>query len=81
VVFEQVERAEIAPVAVVTDAEAELLVITLRVHGIDATSPSVSAFPSLDWAEGRAICVRLDQVAQAAELLRGFGHRTLPGVG
>jgi hypothetical protein len=80
-VFEQVEEQHLTPVAVVTDAQAELLVVTLRVHGIDATSPSVSAFPSLDWAEGRAICVRLDQVAAAAELLRGFGHRILPGVG
>lgn len=77
---EQVEQREIAPVAVVRETDAELLVVTLRVHGIEATSPSVSAFPSLDWAEGRAICVRLDQVA-AAELLRGLGHRPLPGAG
>jgi hypothetical protein len=55
--------------------------VTLRVYGIDATSPSVSAFPSLDWAEGRAICVQLDQVAAAAEVLRGLGHRPLPGAG
>jgi hypothetical protein len=80
-VFEQVEQREVAPVAVVRDSDAELLVVTLRVHGIDATSPSVSAFPSLDWAEGRAICVQLDQVAAAAEVLRGLGHRPLPGAG
>lgn len=72
--FEQVERREVVPVAVVTDAQAELLVTTLRVHGIDATAPSVSVFPSLDWAEGRAISVRVEQAAEAAELLRGFGH-------
>ena len=65
----------------VRETDAELLVVTLRVHGIEATSPSVSAFPSLDWAEGRAICVRLDQVAAAAELLRGLGHQPLPGAG
>lgn len=76
--FEQVERRDLAPVAVVTDAQAELLVITLRVHGIEATAPSVSAFPSLDWAEGRAISVRVEQAAEAAELLRGFGHEPLP---
>ncbi|MEX0835717.1 MAG: hypothetical protein WD010_06480, partial [Nitriliruptor sp.] len=75
---EQAQHREVAPVAVVTDAQAELLVVTLGVHGIEATAPSVSAFPSLDWAEGRAISVRIDQVAAAAELLRGFGHEPLP---
>jgi hypothetical protein len=40
----------------------------------------VSAFPSLDWAEGRAISVRVEQVAEAAALLRGLGHEPLaPG--
>jgi hypothetical protein len=77
-VFEQVEQRELAPVAVVSDAQADLLVMTLRVHGIDATAPSVSAFPSLDWAEGRAISVQVEQVAEAVALLRGFGHETLP---
>jgi hypothetical protein len=77
VVFEQVEQREIAPVAVVTDAQADLLVVTLRVHGIEATAPSVAAFPSLDWAEGRAISVRVEQVAEAAELLRSLGHEPL----
>lgn len=76
--FEQVEQREVVPVAVVSDAQADLLVVTLRVHGIEATAPSVSAFPSLDWAEGRAISVRVEQAAAAAELLRGFGHQLLP---
>ncbi len=76
--FEQVEHRELVPVAVVTDAQADLLLMTLQVHGIDATAPSTSAFPSLDWAEGRAISVRTEQAAAAAELLRGLGHQPLP---
>jgi hypothetical protein len=78
-VHEQIEHRQLAPVAVVSDVQAELLVITLRVHGIDASAPSVSVFPSLDWAEGRAISVRAEQAAEAAELLRGLGHEPLPG--
>jgi hypothetical protein len=76
-VFEQVEQREVVPVAVVTDTQADLLVMTLRVHGIEASAPSVSAFPSLDWAEGRAVSVRADQAAEAADLLRGLGHEPL----
>lgn len=77
-VFEQVEQREVAPVAVVSDAQADLLVTTLRVHGIEATAPMAAAFPSLDWAEGRAISVRVEDVAVAAELLRELGHVPLP---
>lgn len=79
--FEQAQHQEVVPVAVVTDAQADLIVMTLRVHGIDATAPSVSAFPSLDWAEGRAISVRIEDAAEAAELLRAFGHEPLPAEG
>lgn len=79
--FEQVEHREVVPVAIVSDAQADLLVTTLRVHGIEATAPSTSAFPSLDWAEGRAISVRVEAAAEAAELLRGLGHETLPSSG
>jgi hypothetical protein len=80
-VFEQVEQREVVPVAVVNDTQADLLVMTLRANGIEASAPSVSAFPSLDWAEGRAISVRVEAAAEAAELLRGLGHETLPPVG
>jgi hypothetical protein len=80
-VFEEAQHQEVVPVAVVTDVQAELVVMTLRVHGIDATAPAVSVFPSLDWAEGRAISVRLEDAALAAELLRGFGHEPLPETG
>lgn len=78
--FEQVEVRHVTPVAVVTAADADLLVTTLRVHGIEASAPSTAAFPALDWAEGRAITVRMEDAAAAAELLRGFGHDPLPDV-
>jgi hypothetical protein len=77
-VFEQVEVRHVTPVAVVTPADADLLVTTLRVHGIEASAASAAAFPALDWAEGRAIVVRAEDAAAAAELLRGFGHEPLP---
>lgn len=77
-IFEQVEQRHLTPVAVVTAADADLLVTTLGVHGIEASAPATAAFPALDWAEGRAITVRAEDAAAAAELLRGFGHEPLP---
>lgn len=76
--FEQVQRDERAPVVVVaTQADAELLVTTLGVHGVEASVTSTSMFPSLDYVEGRAVAVQLAQWSEAATLLRGLGHEPL----
>ena len=77
--FEQVQREERAPVVVVARAaDADLLVTTLGVHGIDASVSSTSVFPSLDFVEGRAVVVELTRWSEAAHLLRGLGHEPLP---
>jgi hypothetical protein len=78
-VFEQVQRAEVAPVAVVgSAAQAQLLATTLGVEGIDAHVITAAAYPSLDWVEGVAITVALDQHAEAATILAELGHGPLP---
>lgn len=73
--FEQVERAEVTPVAVVGSVtQAELLLTTLQVAGIEAHYVAASAYPSLDWVDGIAVTVAVDRHAEAAELLSELGH-------
>jgi hypothetical protein len=75
----QEQHAEAAPVTVVgTVAEADLLVATLGVAGIDAHALSAIAYPSLDWVEGVAVTVQLGSHTEASELVAGLGHRTVP---
>jgi predicted aminopeptidase len=77
-VFEQIERQELAPVvAVETQAEADLLVATLRVQGIEAYVAMPSAFPSLDWVDGFVLSVALEEEALVREVLRQLGHEPL----
>jgi len=76
--FEQVQRQEQAPVVVVaTKAEADLLVATFQVHGLQGMSIMASAIPSLDWLEGFAVQVPTEQEHRARTLVRELGHEPL----
>jgi hypothetical protein len=76
---EQVEYARQEPVVVVaSQAQAELLIATMRVHGIDAHAVLASAHPSLDWVQGVAVTVGEREAALARELLRHLGHEPVP---
>jgi hypothetical protein len=77
-VFEQVQRQEQAPVVVVaTQAEADLLVATFRVHDLAGMTIMASAIPSIDWLEGFAVMVPAEEAAMARALLRDLGHTPL----
>ena len=77
-VFEQVQRQEQAPVVVVaTQSEADLLVATFQVHGLNGLAIMASAIPSLDWLEGFAVQVPAEEEQRARELLRELGHEPL----
>jgi hypothetical protein len=77
--FEQVQYRHQAPLVVMSQqADADLLVATLQIHGFEAFVMPSSAFPSLDFVEGRAVTVQLERFAEAAELLRELGHDPLP---
>jgi hypothetical protein len=79
-VFEQVERQEQTPVAVVaSQASAELLVATLRVHSVEATTMIASTIPSLDWIEGFAVLVPSEDAEVARALLAELGHEPIEG--
>jgi len=74
-VFEQVQRQEQAPVAVVqSQATADLLVAACRVHGIEASTYMASAIPSIDWVQGFAVLVADADAEDARRLLRELGH-------
>lgn len=76
--FEQVQRQQQEPVIVVSSqGTADLLVATLRVHGIEATTTMASAIPSLDWVHGVAVTVADADAETARELLRELGHEPL----
>lgn len=76
--FEQVQRQEQAPVVVVaTQAEADLLVATFQVHGLQGMTLVASAIPSLDWLEGFVVQVPADEEQRARTLLRELGHEPL----
>lgn len=76
--FEQVERQEQAPVAVVaSQATADLLVAACKVHGVDASTMIASAIPSLDWVQGFAVLVPAEDAAFARELLADLGHEPI----
>jgi hypothetical protein len=74
-VYEQVQRQEQEPVVVVaTQAAADLLVTTLRVHDVEATTTIASVYPSLDWVDGIAVTVVAADADRARRLLRELGH-------
>jgi hypothetical protein len=77
---EQEQRELATPVvAVPSHGSADLLVTTLRVHGIDAHAAPASVYPSLDWVEGVAVAVAAADADEARALLRSLGHEPLPG--
>jgi hypothetical protein len=74
-VFEQVQREQRQPVVVVgSQGSADLLVATMRVHGIEAVATPASVYPSIDWVEGTAVAVADADAQRARELLRDLGH-------
>ena len=76
--FEQVQHQEQRPVAAApTQGAADLLVATLRVHGVQATTAMASVYPSLDWVAGIAITVADEDVDRAREILRDLGHEPI----
>lgn len=76
--FEQVQHQEQQPVAAAaTQGAADLLVATLRVHDIQATTAMASVYPSLDWVAGIAVTVADEDVDRARDLLRDLGHEPL----
>jgi hypothetical protein len=76
---EQIEHARQEPVVVVaSQAQAELLIATMRVHEIDAHAVLASAYPSLDWVRGVVITVGEWEAALARELLWDLGHEPVP---
>ncbi|MFA9429285.1 hypothetical protein [Egicoccus sp. AB-alg2] len=78
-VYEQVQRQEHRPVvALGSQPAAELLVTTLRVHGIEAMTAPASVYPSIDWVEGHVVAVAEADLERARELLRDLGHEPLP---
>lgn len=71
--FEQ-ERTETVVVATApTTSEAELIKITLAVHGFEAAvSPGSSVYPSIDFAQGVDVLVAAEDQEGARELLRSL---------
>lgn len=76
--YEQVQRQQQEPVIVVSSqGAADLLVATLRVNDLEATTTMASAIPSLDWVHGVAVTVADVDVELARQLLRDLGHEPL----
>jgi hypothetical protein len=81
-VFEQVQYQQHEPVAVVSSqAAADLLVATLQVNGIAASTNLASVYPSLDWVDGLAVAVAVADLDRATELVRALGHEPPPPSG
>jgi hypothetical protein len=77
-VYEQVQRQEQEAVVVVaSQASADLLVTTLKVHDIEAMTTLASVYPSIDWVEGVVVTVADVDAERARELLRELGHEPL----
>lgn len=77
--FEQVQRQQQEPVVVVaSQGAADLLVATLQVNGITASTSMASVYPSVDWVEGVAVSVAVGDLNLARELVRDLGHEPLP---
>jgi hypothetical protein len=77
--FEQIQHQRHEPVVVVqSQGAADLLVATLQVNGITASTAMASVYPSLDWVEGMTVAVAVADVERASELVRALGHDPLP---
>jgi len=78
-VFEQVQHQQHEPVTVVSSqASADLLVATLQVNGVSASTRLASVYPSLDWVEGISVSVAVADLELARELVLSLGHDPLP---
>ena len=78
-VGEQVQHARQEPVVVVaSQAQADLLLATLRVHDIEAHAVMASAYPSLDWVHGVVLTAEERTAALAREVLADLGHEPVP---
>ena len=75
--YEQVQRQH-PVVAVGSQPAAELLVTTLRIHGIEAVTAPASVYPSLDWVQGHVVAVADGDLERARKLLVDLGHEPLP---
>lgn len=77
--FEQIQHQQHAPVTVVSSqAAADLLVATLQVNGISASTQLASVYPSLDWVAGISVSVAVADLEVARELVPSLGHDPLP---
>lgn len=77
--FEQVQHQRHEPVVVVSSqGTADLLVATLQVNGITASTALASMYPSLDWVDGLTVAVAVADLAVARELVAALGHDPLP---
>lgn len=55
-----------------TTAQAELVQMTLAIHGISATvTPRAAGYPSVDFVEGIGVLVNPDDEMMAREILSG----------
>ena len=67
--FEQEKMVEVAVAH--TQAEAELLKITLAAHGFQVQISAASAgYPSIDFVEGRHILARMSEAHLVRDVLR-----------
>jgi len=56
-----------------TTAQAELVQMTLAIHGITATvTPRAAGYPSVDFVEGIGVLVSPEDEAAAREILSGL---------
>lgn len=77
--FEQIQHQRHEPVVVVSSqGAADLLVATLQVNGVAASTNLASVYPSLDWVEGISVAVAVADVELARELVQALGHDPLP---
>ncbi|HVL33261.1 MAG TPA: hypothetical protein VM600_06735 [Actinomycetota bacterium] len=75
--FEHERKTVVARAA--TQAEAELIKMTLAAHGYQAfIAPASSVFPSVDFVEGRGILVQLENEGAARAILKSVGMSTYP---
>jgi hypothetical protein len=78
-VFEQIQHQQQEPVTVVSSqAAADLLVATMQVNGVSASTQLASVYPSLDWVEGISVSVAVADLEVARELVLLLGHDPLP---
>ena len=54
-------------------ARAEFVQMTLAAHGISAVLTASSIYPSIDFVEGRAVSVQIENEGRAREILKTLG--------